>query len=350
MFFNINDLKDKAGSVLENINISSPAMNKNETAINTVLAERELYARISAYTQKNPFVHFISPSNWLSGQIKYLSVNPHQSAINLIGDARLSTGRTEEGRFSRAMDIKGSPIECYEMDSCEYLDWGNLAVMANAVNDDKNRDALLGILCGYLTSKIYLDDLRIGFNGTSAATFTAPNINPNGEDVAPGWHEIARKASEGRQIISQPVTLGAGGDFPGVDALAQHLIRTKIPTQWQNDPRLVVMVGSELAAAERLRLFSTANGAGDTEAASAWGSTIAGHFAFVPPFMPGGRLAVTTLPNLLINIIEGSYRTEFDMNEDTKRLNMRAWRHQGYGLANVNLYAAVDEGVITFNS
>ncbi len=156
------------------------------------------------------------------------------------------------------MDIKGSPIECYEMDSCEYIDWIHLVVMANVANDDKNRDALLGILCGYLTSKIYLDDLRIGFNGTSAATFTAPNINPNGEDVAPGWHEIARKASEGRQIISQPVTLGAGGDFPGVDALAQHLIRTKIPAQWQNDPRLVVMVGSELAAAERLRLFSTA--------------------------------------------------------------------------------------------
>lgn len=52
MFFNINDLKDKAGSVLENINISSPAVNENESAINTVLAERELYARISAYTQK----------------------------------------------------------------------------------------------------------------------------------------------------------------------------------------------------------------------------------------------------------------------------------------------------------
>ncbi|PBS00309.1 hypothetical protein COD35_10410, partial [Escherichia coli] len=178
MFFNINDLKDKAESVLKNINISSPAVNENETDINSALAEKDLYARISAYTQKNPFVHFISPSNWLSGQIKYLSVNPHQSAINLIGDARLSTGRAEEGRFSRAMDIKGSPIECYEMDSCEYIDWIHLVVMANVANDDKNRDALLGILCGYLTSKIYLDDLRIGFNGTSAATFTAPNINP----------------------------------------------------------------------------------------------------------------------------------------------------------------------------
>ncbi|HBA9038689.1 TPA: hypothetical protein J1237_004921, partial [Escherichia coli] len=105
MFFNINDLKDKAGSVLENINVSFPAVNENETNINSALAEKELYARISAYTQKNPFVHFISPSNWLSGQIKYLSVNPHQSAINLIGDASLSTGRAEEGRFSRAMDI-----------------------------------------------------------------------------------------------------------------------------------------------------------------------------------------------------------------------------------------------------
>ncbi|MBW5875988.1 P2 family phage major capsid protein [Yersinia enterocolitica] len=350
MFFNINDLKDKAENVLKSINISSPAERMNESAINTALAERELYARINAYTQKNPFAHFISPSNWLSAQIKYLSVNPLQNAINLIGDLHLSTGRAEKGRFTRSMDIKGSPIECYEMDSCEYLDWINLVVMTNAVNDDKNRDALLGILCSYLTSKIYLDDLRIGFNGKSAATLTNPDTNPNGEDVAPGWHEIARNANNGKQIISNAITLGKGGDFPGVDALVQHLIKTRIAAPWQNDPRLVVMVGSELAAAERLRLFNTANGAGDTEAANAWGSTIAGHFAFVPPFMPGKRLVVTMLPNLLINIIEGSYRTEFNMNKNTKRLNMRAWRHQGYGLADVSMYAAVDESAITLNS
>ncbi|EMR8993524.1 hypothetical protein WKR66_001718, partial [Escherichia coli] len=60
MFFNINDLKDKAESVLKNINISFPAVNENESAINSALAEKDLYARISAYTQKNPFVHFIS--------------------------------------------------------------------------------------------------------------------------------------------------------------------------------------------------------------------------------------------------------------------------------------------------
>ncbi len=111
------------------------------------------------------------------------------------------------------------------------------------------------------------------------------------------------------------------------------------------------MVGSELAAAERLRLFSTANGAGDTDAASAWGSTIAGHFAFVPPFYAGwGRLAVTTLPNLLINIIEGSYRTEFDMNENTTTPEHASMASSGLWTADVNLYAAVDEGVITFNS
>lgn len=99
--------------------------------------QKKSFTHASAHTHKNPFVHFISPSNWLSGQIKYLSVNPHQSAINLIGDASLSTGRAEEGRFSRAMDIKGSPVECYEMDSCEYLDWINTVVMANVANDDK---------------------------------------------------------------------------------------------------------------------------------------------------------------------------------------------------------------------
>ncbi|WP_432794888.1 hypothetical protein ACEY4Q_04155 [Escherichia coli] len=51
MFFNINDLKDKAGSVLENINISSPAVNENETDINSALAEK-IFTHASVHTHK----------------------------------------------------------------------------------------------------------------------------------------------------------------------------------------------------------------------------------------------------------------------------------------------------------
>ncbi|MFK3717663.1 P2 family phage major capsid protein, partial [Escherichia coli] len=180
-----------------------------------------------------PFIHFIAPDNWLSKNISYVSVDPRLGGANMIGDLLLSTGRAENGRFSRSMAENATPAECYEMDSSEHISWRDLAVISNAT---KSQEVMEGVLCSYLTSKIYMDDLRIAFNGRSAAPFTNPEYNPNGEDVAPGWHEIAKKASEGRQIISDAITLGAGGDFPGVDALAQHLIKTKISTQWQNLP------------------------------------------------------------------------------------------------------------------
>ncbi|AXC67257.1 major capsid protein [Salmonella enterica subsp. diarizonae serovar 59:z10:-] len=348
MFFDLKEIRKQAQDVIHTMERFSGDQDINGDSIEQEIAQHKIDKKIdgSAIVHPRSFIHFISPDNWLSGKINYVSVNALQSETNVLGDLKLSTGRAEEGRFSRAMTVNGTSAECYEMDTCEYMEWLDLVTMGNVT---ANYSSLNGILCSNLTSKIYMDDLRVGFNGKTPAAFTDPKANPNGEDIAPGWHEVARKASEGKQIFSDPITLGTGGDFSGVDELAQYVIEKKIPAAYQNDPRLVVMVGAGLAAAERLHLFHTASGAGDKEAANAWGSTIAGRFAFVPPFFPGKRIVVTTLSNLLINVIKGSYRTEFYIDDINKKLNMRAWRHQGYGLADVDLYAGVDEDAITYN-
>ncbi|HAT1684995.1 TPA: P2 family phage major capsid protein [Klebsiella oxytoca] len=348
MFFDLKEISKKAGDVLDTIEKFSTEQDINGHSLEQEIADHKITKKLDggAIVTPTSFVNFISPDNWLSGKVSYVSVNALQSETNALGDLKLSTGRAEDGRFSRAMTVNGTSAECYEMDTCEYMEWLDLIALGNSSG---NYESLKGILCSNLTTKIYMDDLRVGFNGKTPAAFTDPKANPNGEDVAPGWHEVARKASEGKQIISDPLTLGNGGDFSGVDELAQYVIENKIPAAYQNDPRLVVMVGAGLAAAERLHLFHTASGAGDKEAASAWGSTIAGRFAFVAPFMPGKRIVVTTLSNLLINVIKGSYRIEFNIDSMNKKLNMRAWRHQGYGLADVDLYAGVDEDAITYN-
>ncbi|HGY9166315.1 TPA: P2 family phage major capsid protein, partial [Escherichia coli] len=73
-----------------------------------------------------------------------------------------------------------------------------------------------------------------------------------------------------------------------------------IAEQFREDPRLVVLVGAELAAHQRLKLFNAADRPSDVNAAQMATSSVAGRFAFIPPFMPGKRLAVTTLDNLHI--------------------------------------------------
>lgn len=103
--------------------------------------------------------------------------------------------------------------------------------------------------------------LRIGFNGTKVAETTNAETNPNGEDVNKGWHQIVKEWKDGQQIITDAVVLdGDGkGDYVSLDAMASDLINTKIPAQYRNDPRLVVLVGADLVAAESFRLYQKAD-------------------------------------------------------------------------------------------
>ncbi|ECF9073862.1 P2 family phage major capsid protein [Salmonella enterica] len=287
---------------------------------------------------------YMWPKDWFMSQIDYKRVyygQPHNFAI---GDLALSTGRGGDGRFIRAASMNNNKPELYEVDTGEVINWSDFMQIQN-ITSNKNLGV---ILMSALFNKMFVDDARIGFCGKHAGGVTDPKANPNGEDVAPGWHEIARQESGGAQIISDAVTIGAGGDFSGVDEAALHLINNKIPAAYRNDPRLVVLVGYEMAARERLRLFNTASGASNIEAAGAWGSTVAGKFAFIPPFMPGNRLCVTTLGNLRINIAAGTFKPEFVMDDKMKCFRSSALRYQGYGLTDVNLYAAFDESAVTY--
>lgn len=285
------------------------------------------------------------PKDWFMSQIDYKRVYYGQPENLTVSDPALSTGRSADGRFIRESALNSRPnSELYEVDTGEFIKWSDLMQMMN-IGTLRN---LGSTLVAALFNKLFVDDMRIGFCGKYAGGVTDPKAHPNGEDVAPGWHELARQASEGKQIISDAATIGTGGDFPNVDAAAQYLINTKIPEAYRSDPRLVVLVGHDLAASERLRLFNTASGAGNIEAANAWGSTVAGKFAFIPGFMPGKRLCVTMLHNLYINIAAGTFRPEFVMDDERKMFRASAIRYQGYGLTDVKLYAAFDENAVTY--
>ncbi|HGB3304486.1 TPA: P2 family phage major capsid protein, partial [Salmonella enterica subsp. enterica serovar Java] len=168
------------------------------------------------------------------------------------------------------------------------------------------------------------------------------------EDVNIGWHALAKAYGNGKQIISEPVTLGETGTWKNIDSLANHLITELIAEQFREDPRLVVLVGAELAAHQRLKLFNAADRPADVNAAQMVTSSVAGRFAFIPPFMPGKRLAVTTLDNLHIytQAITRWFRAEFD-DENSEYVHSYL-RNEGYALGEPELYAAVDESALTF--
>lgn len=192
-----------------------------------------------------------------------------------------------------------------------------------------------------------LDMLRVGFNGVAISETTDPETYKKGEDVNIGWHALAKTYGDGKQILTEPLSLGESGTWKNIDLLANHLITELIAEPFRDDPRLVVLVGAELAATQRLKLFNAADRPVDINAAQMVTSSVAGRFAFIPPFMPGKRLAVTTLENLHIYTQSSTrwFRAEFD-DEENEYVNSYL-RNEGYALGEPELYAAVDESAIT---
>lgn len=283
-------------------------------------------------------------SGWMMGSITLRDIDSSTGQAIEIGDNSLHSGRALSGRFKKKLTVNGTPFELVETDSCVSLSYEQLGQLANINSFDK----FVSLLSDFFGRAVSLDMLRIGFNGEYTGLPTNPIENPKGEDINTGWHAIAREFNNGSQVITEKFSLGEGGDYPHLDALANQLIKDKIPEAFREDPRLVVLVGAELAAKERLRLFNAANRSlSDAAAAQLLTSSIAGRFAFVPPFMPGKRLAITTLENLHVYTQKGSRRFRAEFVDDSAEYQHAYLRNEGYALGNGFLYAAADENAIT---
>lgn len=286
----------------------------------------------------------ILESGWMINNISLRDVRAVSgNAINL-GASELHTGRSIDGRrFRKTITASGTAFWLSETDTCASISYSDMSALYNLGNKGDFDKAL----SAFFSRAYSLDILRVGFNGMSIANITDPEKNPKGEDVNIGWHALAGDYEEGKQIVSEPVTLGEGGNWKNIDLLTNHLITKLIAEPFREDPRLVVLVGAELAATQRLKLFNAADRPADIQSAQMLTSSVAGRFAFVPPFMPGKRLAVTTLDNLHVYTQTGMryFRAEFD--DENCAYTHSYLRNEGYALGEPELYAAVDENAIT---
>ncbi|SFC49440.1 phage major capsid protein, P2 family [Pragia fontium] len=263
-----------------------------------------------------------------------------------VGAAGLHTGRKKGGRFVKQVGVDGNTYTLAETDSCAQLTWALLCAWANAGSENE----FFQKVNDFANECFALDQLRIGFNGTHAAEDTDPSKYPNGEDVNRGWHQIARDYEGGKQIITDAVTLGEGGDYISLDAMASDLINTLVPAEFREDPRLSVMVGADLVAAEQHRLYQAADRPTEKIAAQLLGNSIAARPAYVPPFFPGKRMVVTMLSNLHMYTQRGTRQRKAEHVDDRKAYESKYWRMEGYALEYPELYAAFDESAVTIKS
>lgn len=260
-----------------------------------------------------------------------------------VGNPGLFTGRKEEGRFLRKTNVDGNDYKLVKTDSGAGLPWDLLSVWANAGGENE----FFQRMQTFMLRSFALDMIRIGWHGKKAEPNTDYEVNPNGEDVNKGWHQIAKEWDGGKQVLTDAITLDDNGDYRSLDAMASDLINSCIPVEFRNDPRLVVMVGADLVSAEQYRLYQRADKPTEKIAAQMLGSTIAGRPAMIPPFMPGKRMVVTIPSNLHIYTQRGTRMRKVEFVEDRTMFENKYLRNEGYALEYPELYAAIDESAVT---
>lgn len=280
-------------------------------------------------------------------RVSVMNVQHPIGQVVVVGDPTLRTGRVEGGRFFKGSGLAGNSYELRETDSNCVIRWDQLAWWGNSGGANE----FFQLMNSSAVINFALDMLRVGFNGVSAAKTTDATANPNGEDINIGWHQFVKNwaaANEKRtcRIMTSAVSIGEGGDYLSLDAAGADLVRC-LPSQYQNDPRLIFLAGADLVASEEVRLLNKEDRPTENIAAQKLSKNIAGREAYIPPFFPGKRLVVTTAKNLQIMTLSGSQRRKAEDNGDRKQFENSYYRWEGYAVGDPECYAALDESAVT---
>ncbi|MGS0691191.1 phage major capsid protein, P2 family [Shewanella sp. 0m-8] len=278
--------------------------------------------------------------------ISMMDVDQIKGQVVKVGDYGIATGRKKDGRFNTVNGVGGHNYELTETDSCASVKWATLAVWANAGKQNE----FVKLMSQNATRRFALDLLRVGFNGTSVAENSDPVNNPMGEDVNKGWHQIVKENAP-EQIVTDPIYFNPDavtadlkvGEYKTLDAIVTELKNTLIHPSLRNDPRLVVLVGSDLTATAQTKMMNEADKPSEKVAAQQMDKSIGGLRAYTPPFFPGKRIVVTLLSNLHLYTQVGTRSRKSENVEDRKQHEDKFWRMEGYAVEEFKGYAAIDE-------
>jgi P2 family phage major capsid protein len=202
---------------------------------------------------------------------------------------------------------------------------------------------------GYVRKAIAMARVRTGWYGTSAAAVTNKVTNPNGEDVNKGWFQLMREYQAGAHWMLQGATasqirIGAGGDFPNLDA-AVHDCRQMLDPIYRERGDLVVFIGSDLLAADKAALYE-AQGSTPSEkeriANEKVTRTYGGLPVATPSGFPGRGLFITTYDNLSWYYQDTSVRRQVMDNPKRDRVEDFTSTNEGYVVENEELAAGFE--------
>lgn len=279
----------------------------------------------SAIVQATPFLELLT----------FLDVSDPTAPLFDPIKSGLRTGRKERSRFLVTADPSTRQPKFEEMDSSVIWTWRQLGQMLEGMTQEQANQALES-----LALSAFGDDLlRVGFHGKSAAANTDPVANPNGEDVMPGWHALAKAADEnGLRVLRDAVTFDTRncGNYADLDTMAYELV-AKLPKEYRNDPRLRVLVGGDLLRTHKQAYLQPGQVRSKEQQLKIADMPVLSH-----QHMTGTLLAVTFTENLQIIGVNDTHRLSADDLDDLACWGIRYYRAQSYALGDTTAYAAFD--------
>ena len=247
----------------------------------------------------------IQDSSAFLKRVNILGVNEMEGekvGINVNGPIASRTDTT--GTTPRApRDVKSLDKQKYR---CEQTNYDTL-IRYNTLDAWAKFPDFQQRLRNSIVTKMGLDRLMIGFNGTSAAATTNLVNNPLLEDVNIGWLQQIRDNASERHMFevvdsSGEINVGDGGDYQNLDALVFDVVNSLIEPWYRDHPDIKAIIGRQLAVDYTIPQISEYDAPTEREALARLiaKSKIGGVPAVQVPYMLPSAILITIPANLSI--------------------------------------------------
>jgi len=159
------------------------------------------------------------------------------------------TGRKATGRYRRSINPSGAKYTCAPTDSGVIIPWHLADTWA------RMGDQFMALYAQFVQCQIALDQMMIGWNGTSVADSSDPSANKLLQDVNKGFMQWMRDnlakniLTGGKTADKIKIGTDSGSDYTSLDHLAYDLRQGLDPVH-RSRTDLVLMVGADIIAKE----------------------------------------------------------------------------------------------------
>lgn len=254
------------------------------------------------------------------------------------------TGRKASGRYRRNINPAGAKYTCAPTDSGVIVPWHLADTWA------RMGDQFMALYAQFVQRQIALDQLMIGWNGTSVADSSDPSAHKLLEDVNTGWLQWMRTnlakniLTGGKTADKIKVGTDATADYTSLDHLAYDLRQGLDPVHRQRTD-LVLMVGADIIAKEA-DAAGKMHGRTPTERAAMKQMDLMGSFgglpAVIPPQFPARGCVITTYSNLSIYTQTDSMRRGFKDDDELAGLVDSYYRNEAYVVEDETLFVGIE--------